>query len=328
LKAIKQKMVNQLKRKAQELAKEIQGYRHDIQMLVAKLKQTPKAARKYVRAEIKSRQAKIAALKDQIRHELASAIANGKEDLLDIDAQIVEANKVEKTSALDQWAAIQSSVDASVRAGDITEAQGNAYKRAAGASVLGGALGALSGADALSVRGDINQLVDPTADTPADAQEAAVQGNADAFGKMIDDINRRERAGELTPEDAFGLRQNVRNRALGGEFGQLSHDTWLDVKGDLVQEDTSHSQAADDAAKQNQDLIDSQTALADALKAHIAAIEANTAVSHEQNAMAAAVRSVTGVEVWRALADLVSGQIGQRTNARGLTAGTGSLVLT
>jgi hypothetical protein len=229
-----------------------------------------------------------------------------------------------------RWQAIVSSMDAHVRAGDTDQAAANAYLRAAGADVLAGKLGPLTADERLQIRGDINQLVDPTVDVPEPmTQEEAVGANATTVQGLLDDVNLRERAGDLSAADASGLRQNLRNRALGGEFGQLSRHDWLSVKGDLVDEaNSAQSQTESDLAAAIREQTEQQARNEEATRAQTAAIKANTAVSREQNAMAAAVRSVTGVEVWRALADLVSGQIGQRTNARGLTAGTGSLVLT
>lgn len=130
------------------------------------------------------------------------------------------------------------------------------------------------------------------------------QSAGDFLSSRLAIVDAMERAGDLTPEQARAERQRHIELALAGAFGQISDLERLNLRGDL--RDLMQAQA--------QATVDNTAALRD-LKASIDA----------QLAFADRVSAIVGMEAVRALADVMSNQLGARVSARSSMPGSGAL---
>lgn len=159
--------------------------------------------------------------------------------------------------------------------------------------------------------GDLDKELAEVAATPDAAAEETVGGGesgeaetpADKIGQALSDIDLQERAGVLTPEQAKAARVSFLQQALAGAFGPL----------DQRQQWELMAQLRDAIGEQVQAAVDLTQALAD-VKASIDA----------QLAFAGQVSAITSMQAVRAMADVFSGQLGQRTTARGFMPGDGA----
>lgn len=158
-------------------------------------------------------------------------------------------------------------------------------------------------------------LTNAVGDLPPD-EAAAAQAMIDSLtppgepdsvsdeGARLARIDAMVRAGDITPEQGHAMKIASLQDALAN--WQLSPDARLELRGELA-----------DLLKEN---ATSSDALTQAIKDLKAAID-------EQNAHAESVKSVSLGAAWKAMADLISGQIGGYPGVAGraLTAGTGSV---
>jgi tape measure domain-containing protein len=132
------------------------------------------------------------------------------------------------------------------------------------------------------------------------------QGHADQIQNDLDLVDLKERAGTITAEDAAAQRHQIRTNALGGAYGDLDERQRLQIMGD--------DKEAQDAATA------ATNALADEIKAMREELET-------QRKMGESIMATDLATVWRALGDLMSGQIAATGYApRAQTAGDGSVL--
>ncbi|MBA3297063.1 MAG: hypothetical protein H0U19_09015, partial [Acidobacteria bacterium] len=163
--------------------------------------------------------------------------------------------------------------------------------------------------------GDIQKEIGEVAGTPDTAAEGGdTAGAADApepgptaregLSAEIERIGLLERAGDLSPEQARAAVIHAIQSAMGGSYGALSDRDRLELRGDLRDAQQAQTAALDDATSALKDLTKS---------------------IDEQNKFAASVTAVTSMQAVRALADIISGQLGVQTAGRNLVPGAGSL---
>jgi TP901 family phage tail tape measure protein len=145
--------------------------------------------------------------------------------------------------------------------------------------------------------------VDGTPDTDP-ASEPGYQSTTDKVSGALAHIDALERAGDLSPTDAQNARIGILNRAIAGDFGGLTDEETLSLRGDLRDATSALTQAT----------VDNTQALTD-LKKSI----------DDQLAFANGVSAVTSMQAVRAMSDVISGQLGTRVAARSAMPGSGSL---
>jgi hypothetical protein len=175
-------------------------------------------------------------------------------------------------------------IDSLASAGLISPEDARAARSNVYTQALSGGFGKLSGDETTSLKA--GQLSDDA---------SGVSGEL----SHIDDL---EYAGEISSDEAKRRRHEIRSNALNGAYGPLSDHDRLQIKGD--------DRRDEQADPTTQALADAIKALADEEK--------------RRNDFADGVLAVTSHEAVRALADVISGQIGARTAARALTPGDGS----
>jgi hypothetical protein len=151
---------------------------------------------------------------------------------------------------------------------------------------------------------DIGDLLKEVREVAATQPEAPEPGPtvSERLGEVIGDIDLQERAGILTPEQAEALRIAARQTALAHQ-GLTERERWQ-IMGDLKEAQQQATQA----------MADNTQALRD-LHAEMA----------RQNAINESIVGVSLREAQRALADMISGQLGVRTANRAMLPGTGQL---
>lgn len=152
--------------------------------------------------------------------------------------------------------------------------------------------------------GDLDKDLGELAQAPDAEAGPEPQSAGDFLSSRLAIVDAMERAGDLTPEQARAERQRHIELALAGAFGQISDLERLNLRGDL--RDLMQAQA--------QATVDNTAALRD-LKASIDA----------QLAFADRVSAIVGMEAVRALADVMSNQLGARVSARSSMPGSGAL---
>lgn len=148
--------------------------------------------------------------------------------------------------------------------------------------------------------GDLAKEAGETART-ADTEGPTPGERADDLISLIGD---RERAGVIDKSTADMQREQVWQAALGGSFGALDERQRLKIMGDAKEAQEAGVAAL---AENTQALRDLQTEMA------------------RQNAISESVVGVSLREAQRALADMISGQLGTRTANRRMLPGTGAL---
>ncbi len=156
--------------------------------------------------------------------------------------------------------------------------------------------------------GDIDKETSEVAATPNTADGVEAPSTTDRASGLISHIDAMERAGDLTAGDASAARVAALQAVLAGQFGALTDGERLQVRGDLRQAQLDATQASTAAT----------SALAEALAANTAS---NAALLAAHNGIAA----ITSREAIRAMADVMSGQMGQGVAARGRMPGSGQL---
>lgn len=166
------------------------------------------------------------------------------------------------------------------------------------------------------------------------AKIQAMIGKRAVISKRIAKI-RKALKGHLTPATRLRLTQELTQRL--GEHAQLSSDI-ADLRQPAstgtggVSGDIGGGGTGDDP---NKPLIDAQNAaaeaaqqLADAMKEHQDAVDSLKAEIAAQTAFATSATATQNAQAWKALADIMSGQIGGYGGAAGrsLTAGAGTVV--
>lgn len=149
--------------------------------------------------------------------------------------------------------------------------------------------------------GDLDKDLGELAQAP---EVEAGPSTTDKLGQALGDIDLQERAGLLSPEQARAARIATLTAARDGAFGALSQRELWEVMGQLREAADAQAQAT----------VDNTSALRD-LKASIDA----------QLAFADRVSAVTSLEAVRAMADVMSGQLGARVQARSQLPGSGAL---
>ena len=158
--------------------------------------------------------------------------------------------------------------------------------------------------------GGIDKEMTDTANTPnTEPDNGDVPTASDRVGQAVSDIDLQEHAGILTPEQAAAQRVATLQGALAGQFGGLDQRQQWEIMGQL----RDAQQAQTDAQKQATDAVND---LASAVRASTASID-------QQNAIANSTLGISLREAQRALADMISGQLGQRVAARGQMPGSG-----
>ena len=149
------------------------------------------------------------------------------------------------------------------------------------------------------------QEVASTPDTAVETPEAPERvAPTDALSGALGDVDLRERAGDLTPEQAKDARVALLRRALGGEFGNLNEREDLQVRGDLREVTQAQTQATSELAAEMK-----------ALRDEVA----------QSNALARTELAVGLREARRALADIITGDLGARVAPRRALPGNGEL---
>jgi hypothetical protein len=139
-----------------------------------------------------------------------------------------------------------------------------------------------------------------TADTEVEPDTRAV----DKLGQFLGDIDLAERAGVMSPEAAKAMKVQALQLALQGVGGPLSDRQRLEVMAQLREATVVQAEA----------VVDNTSALKD-LNASIQA----------QLAFANGVAAITSMEAVRAMADVMSGQLGYQAGKRALMPGSGQL---
>jgi len=142
-----------------------------------------------------------------------------------------------------------------------------------------------------------------TPDTVVEAPEPDTRA-VDKLGTFLGDIDLQERAGILSPAQAKAMRIQALQMALAGVGGPLDDRQRWEIMGQLREATESQSEA----------VVDNTSALRD-LQGSIDA----------QLAFANGVSAITSMEAVRAMADVMSGQLGYKTGVRALMPGSGAL---
>jgi hypothetical protein len=148
------------------------------------------------------------------------------------------------------------------------------------------------------------------------AEQAAAQaqatserqgGDLSAYQGALGKIDLEQRAELLSPEQAKAAKKALAEKALSGGYGELSGEGLLQVKGDLVEFGKALESATNAAEAHTQ-------ALLEATKAQLAQTQAAQKLAEvEQGSLV------------KAMADLISGQIGGvNYHGRAITAGAGT----
>ncbi len=150
---------------------------------------------------------------------------------------------------------------------------------------------------------DIGDL-DKDLDSLAQGPEADVPSATDALGQALSDIDLKERAGLITPEQAKAARIETLQGAAAGQFGGLTERELWDVMGQLRDAQNAAIEA----------VVDNTSAIKD-LKASIDA----------GNAIATSQLGIELAQASRALGDIIGRELGTRTSNRGFMPGDGQL---
>lgn len=153
--------------------------------------------------------------------------------------------------------------------------------------------------------GDLEKDIGEVAATPDGS------GATDAISAALSDIDLRERAGLLSPEQAQAARIATLQSAQVGGFGGLTQNELLEVMAQLRE---ATSQANEQQAQANQLTAD----LIASLAAAKASLDANTAFGQQ-------VSAVTGREAIAIFAEILSGHYGAKIQQRGTMPGSGQL---
>jgi hypothetical protein len=140
------------------------------------------------------------------------------------------------------------------------------------------------------------------ADVPEPVDPAEVQANM--ISETEADLELRERAGLLTPEQRRAMRLSNIEQWLGGALGPLQERQRLELM-------AAQREIQEQAVESTADLVAAVKALKESIDAQL--VFANN------------VSSITSMEAVRMQADILSGQYGQRIGARGHMPGDGTL---
>ena len=152
--------------------------------------------------------------------------------------------------------------------------------------------------------GDIDKEVNEVAATPdTQIETTAAPTGSEQLNDALSLIDLEERAGQRTPESARAARIATLEGALQGMFGELSPREWLEATAQLREAQQANTQAVTDNTSELKEL-----------KASI----------DRQNAINESVVGVGLREAQRALADIITGQLGYRTQGRALVSGSGA----
>lgn len=156
--------------------------------------------------------------------------------------------------------------------------------------------------------GDLDKELADVAATPDTAADAAAQdagpSTTDKVSSALAHIAALERAGDITPEQSHNAQIQTLQDAIGGRFGALTDEEALNLRGDLKEATSALTQAT----------VDNTQAILD-----------NTASNNALLAYADRVSAITSLQAVRAMADVVSNQLGTRVAARSAMPGSGAL---